>query len=507
VAESRPKREPRPELILGLVGAVGTDLAFVVSALEESLREVDYEAGEVRLSDLLREFPRWASLPTSPEDVRIQRLMDAGNEFRKITKREDALAVLGVGMIRELRENITGDPTIPAPQKAYILRSLKNPKEVDKLREIYRSGFLLVSAYSPLEVRLQNLAKRIADSRHQLHIQEYRVEAEQLNKRDEFEVGESYGQNVQKTFPKADAFLNASDPSQTKASVNRFIEILFRQPFHTPTKDEYAMFHAQAAALRSASLSRQVGTVVATGDGDIVAVGTNEVPKAGGGLYWCSDQPDHRDFTLGHDTNDQMKRTMVAEVFEKLRESGWLSKEKSKEEVSHLVDQALNENPSGVLKAAQINNVIEFIRSVHAEMAALIDAARRGVSVKGATLYTTTFPCHDCAKHIVAAGISRVVYIHPYPKSLAPDLYPDSIDIDPVGSCCSGVRFDPFVGVAPRQYIDFFEMVDRKTKEGQLVKWEESEARPRLFGLSLSYLANEQNELDSLKATFPKKLK
>jgi cytidine deaminase len=74
VAESRPKREPRPELILGLVGAVGTDLAFVVSALEESLREVDYEAREVRLSDLLREFPRWASLPTSPEDVRIQRL-------------------------------------------------------------------------------------------------------------------------------------------------------------------------------------------------------------------------------------------------------------------------------------------------------------------------------------------------------------------------------------------------------------------------------------------------
>ncbi|MEJ7655371.1 MAG: deaminase [Chloroflexia bacterium] len=46
---------------------------------------------------------------------------------------------------------------------------------------------------------------------------------------------------------------------------------------------------------------------------------------------------------------------------------------------------------------------------MHAEMSALLDAGRRGVPVQGATLYTTTFPCHNCARHIVGAGIDRVV--------------------------------------------------------------------------------------------------
>src|SRR5205823_8721516 len=63
------------------------------------------------------------------------------------------------------------------------------------------------------------------------------------------------------------------------------------------------------------------------------------------------------------------------------------------------------------LPISQIRNLIEFGRAVHAEMAALIDAARRGVSVAGCTMYVTTFPCHLCARHIVAAGIKRLVYI------------------------------------------------------------------------------------------------
>ena len=68
-------------------------------------------------------------------------------------------------------------------------------------------------------------------------------------------------------------------------------------------------------------------------------------------------------------------------------------------------------------------DLIEFSRTVHAEMAAIVDAARRGVSVQDCNLYTTTFPCHECAKHIVAAGIRRVVYIEPYPKSQALSLH------------------------------------------------------------------------------------
>ncbi len=62
---------------------------------------------------------------------------------------------------------------------------------------------------------------------------------------------------------------------------------------------------------------------------------------------------------------------------------------------------------------AQIMDIIEFGRMIHAEMSALTDAARLGRSTKDATLYCTTYPCHLCAKHIVAAGIMRVVFLLP----------------------------------------------------------------------------------------------
>ena len=72
---------------------------------------------------------------------------------------------------------------------------------------------------------------------------------------------------------------------------------------------------------------------------------------------------------------------------------------------------------------SQIGEITEYGRMVHAEMNAIADAARLGRPVAGATLYVTTFPCHNCAKHIIASGIARVVFIEPYAKSRAELLY------------------------------------------------------------------------------------
>lgn len=115
-------------------------------------------------------------------------------------------------------------------------------------------------------------------------------------------------------------------------------------------------------------------------------------------------------------------------------------------------------------------------------MAAITDSVRHGVATAGCTLYTTTFPCHDCAKHIVAAGIARVVYIEPYRKSLVQELFPDSIVVDPADSCEGRVRFEPFVGVAPRRYSDLFGLstARRKGRDGSLLQWKRSESAPRL---------------------------
>src|SRR5882724_7181322 len=101
----------------------------------------------------------------------------------------------------------------------------------------------------------------------------------------------------------------------------------------------------------------------------------------------------------------------------------------------------------------------EFSRPVHAEMAALIDAARRGVAVDGETMYVTTFPCHNCAKHIIAAGIRKVVYLEPYPKSRASNLHGEEMSLElPTGNEEGMVIFAAYSGIAPRQYRQLFSM-------------------------------------------------
>lgn len=62
-------------------------------------------------------------------------------------------------------------------------------------------------------------------------------------------------------------------------------------------------------------------------------------------------------------------------------------------------------------------------RTVHAEMNAVIQAAKKGVSVDGATAYVTNMPCTTCAKTLVTAGIKRVVVFADFHDTLAQDFF------------------------------------------------------------------------------------
>ncbi|MBT3239979.1 MAG: CMP deaminase [Chloroflexi bacterium] len=54
------------------------------------------------------------------------------------------------------------------------------------------------------------------------------------------------------------------------------------------------------------------------------------------------------------------------------------------------------------------------VRTIHAETNAIIQAALHGVSTKGATCYVTHFPCIQCTKTLINAGVARVVYVNSY---------------------------------------------------------------------------------------------
>ena len=65
-------------------------------------------------------------------------------------------------------------------------------------------------------------------------------------------------------------------------------------------------------------------------------------------------------------------------------------------------------------------------RSTHAEQNAIVQAARHGISIEGATLYCTNNPCLGCTKLLINAGVTRIVYEEAYPDPLAMELLAES---------------------------------------------------------------------------------
>jgi cytidine deaminase len=181
-----------------------------------------------------------------------------------------------------------------------------------------------------------------------------------------------------------------------------------------------------------------------------------------------------------------MAHELVSEVLKRLGDAGWLTEEKTRIDPDTLAQSALFKGESPPLRGSRAAGVLEFGRVVHAEMAAICDAARRGISIQDAVLYCTTFPCHMCARHIIAAGITRVVYVEPYPKSLTKQLHSDAACIDDDSSAPeNAVSFLPFNGIGPRRYLDLFEMnAARKDSSGRAVTWDPAESVPKIAQFS-----------------------
>src|SRR5262249_21202846 len=96
------------------------------------LAQFGYNSETIRLSQLLDEVPFFrGQLKYEFQDERYHIYMNAGTELRERTARGDAMAMLSLGAIRDRRQAIGGHPTKSKPRSAFILRSLKHPKEVE----------------------------------------------------------------------------------------------------------------------------------------------------------------------------------------------------------------------------------------------------------------------------------------------------------------------------------------------------------------------------------------
>lgn len=303
------------ELVFGLVGPTGVDLGKVYESLKAQLKTVDYNVVVIRLSELITPYLKGGdSAKFASEYERIKTLMENGTSLREKTNQKDVVGRLGVASIRASRKTATGNELKPRKRAAYIISSFKRPEEVELFRQIYGKAFTLISVYVPRQSRIQDLAKRLRSSAPPggRSAEELAVE---LVTRDSEEEGRKLGQRVGRTFPLADYFVTAETKPDLDANLLRLVRLTFGHPYISPTRDEQGMFFAQAAALRSLDLSRQVGAAIVDEDGAILSTGCNDVPKFGGGLYWGEDSFRARDYERGHDSNALIKAEMLEDVF------------------------------------------------------------------------------------------------------------------------------------------------------------------------------------------------
>lgn len=464
------------EIIIGLVSAVGTEISRVVTPLRDRLTGFGYNVVEVKVSSLL---PNYTG--SSDEYLRIKHYMSKGDDVRKVSDNNGILAYGAVKIINEKRPQVS-------QKTAYIVNSLKHPDEVSLLRKVYGQGFYLFGIHSDKIRRINYLTNDKGISQKN---------ATELVAIDEDEKIK-HGQKTRDTFHLSDFYLNfGKNDDQVKNTIQRFLELIFSHPYKNPTFDEFAMYMAFSSSVRSGDLSRQVGAVISK-NRQIIATGANEVPAAGGGHYWSEideetghvfDIADGKDYMRSEDSN----KVQQNEIIESLKNS-----------ISEVegIDDAVLEKITNKLKNSRIKDLTEFGRVVHAEMQAILSCAREGINCSLGTLYCTTFPCHNCAKHLIASGIKRVVYVEPYPKSKALEFHSESINMDTTTDSENSVLFEPFIGVGARRFLDFFSMgagagskLKRKNKDGTIIEWDKDSAKLRVTLLPESYLEVEKSTI------------
>ncbi|MDB5070190.1 MAG: deoxycytidylate deaminase [Candidatus Eremiobacteraeota bacterium] len=490
-----------PDIVIGLVGAMGTELKQASSILRDLLRNYRYDYDEIHISDLFSLDPTYKNDRADVGAFRYYvNAIRKGNEIRKELGTEDALAQLAIREISIRRNSRTSEF---GPRRAFIVRSLKLPEEIEAFRAVYNELFYCVAIHSHESIRLDRMIVQCNESYGFSDPERARAEAMRLITTDAHEDA-AYGQNVRDAFVKADYYIRSDSSTDLNAELERFLQLIFDEPFITPTRGEIGMSHAYIAGLRSADLSRQVGASIIARDGRVLTTGCNEVPRAGGGQYWAGDLDDGRDFQRREDINDRKKRESILEIAATI--NGYLRVDLQGNPLN-FYNKALRV----ALKGTRVDSLLEFSRVVHAEMAAMNSASLDTISIRDTDLYCTTFPCHMCGRQIINVGLRNVFYIEPYPKSLTGELFSDAVIVDPqldgeqYNERIHGklrehrkVAFIPFSGVAPRRYGALFANKKRKDDEGKPTRLERRVASPRRSPISNSYRSIESSIKDRL---------
>jgi deoxycytidylate deaminase len=477
------------ELYFGLCSPLGVKTTFVKDEIKKTfeLKVGGWRVENISLIHLALDGKLKEEV--SSEDV-CKRLNDREEQFESQVKKSGIHAtaypaLLAINEIQEKRKKPDGNVL-------YLIDFVESADVTNLLRKVYGKLYFQIGVTA--NTNDTKYYREMTESKYHGNPQIIR------NMRDDLQ------KSITKTFITSDVFIHLEDspnsektkwkdalessessessektiPDKWQRTLERFIKIVFRDPLITPTADEHNMFMAHMAATSTADLSRQVGSVITNAHYDILATGANEVQKFGGGQYWPEeDYPDQRDFNFngGVDTNAKLLNDLSRDVYDKILavcEKNLSAVNDSYSNIGKDIGNIEEELIATIRRGTNVKDLTEYGRAVHAEMASITSAARNGIGLKGSLMYVTTYPCHNCAKHITASGIESVTYIEPYPKSKATHSHSDSISETPKDNY---VLFKAFVGIGPNRFLDLFslglgngEQIKRKNQDGNAIE-------------------------------------
>lgn len=511
------------EIIIAFSGMMGSGISGMVKTFEKKFKKKGYDTKHLKLSDLIKDkyisvknnlsdnYLNYEDLNTDIKKLNYYEYIAVQQSIGNYLREKYSTSILSQYALNMILNNRIGadihdkdieekfDSILATAKDENIKRvtfidSIKNLDEYNLLKTVYNNMFYLIGVLCPERIRIDRILKDNDIGEKKLQILIDRDKKEDLDS----------GQQTLKVLQESDIFLRNISLETSNDSIERYVDLILGEPYLRPTVDEFGMFTAQAAAQQSGCISRQVGASIFSKYNDIISTGCNDAPIFGGGHYSHlsmipdSELKDNRCCSL--DSDYKCKNT---EELDKIRED---IKTVVKDEIGETPKIDPDKLSNAIFKNTRIKSLIEFSKAVHAEMDAITTAARNGcISLRGATLYCTTFPCHLCATNIIASGIKRVFYIEPYLKSLAIDLHDDQVNFEPKNidpndsENKNRVLFLPFEGVAPKQYLNIFKSCDRKEKDGTKKEYDIKKAIPALKQMVDSYTDYEVLISDSFK--------
>jgi deoxycytidylate deaminase len=314
-----------------------------------------------------------------------KKLQDLGNEKRKIQ---------GDYWVQQALQSHPED-------KPLVIDGIRNLQEVDSLRQRFAS-FFLISLYADVGIRRDRCLPQFGQNTRDFDIADSRDSKENL----------IYGQQVSECVAISDFVLvnnvmgGATDNLLKNIYIKLKDEIELMKGAHegtmppgsrSPSPSEAHMAAAYAQSHISQCLKRHVGAVIVSNEGLPLSMGFNENPvgmkSCRSGLGYCF-------------KDDDMNRKLEAMRNFFCPECG-----KGIQQISSPFEcQHCKANLRSKLFPSRN---MELCTAIHAEERAIRSLGGR--SAEAGTLYTTTFPCFQCARYIVDAKIARVEYVEAYP--------------------------------------------------------------------------------------------